>query len=132
MRHVIVAVALAATSVSASAQTAGDPAAGQKAFRVCLACHAIGPDAKNKLGPELNGVIGRKPGSVEGYSYSEALKTFGESHTWDVATLEAYLEHPKEVVPGNKMAFAGLKRPDQRADVIAYLATFKADGSPAD
>lgn len=123
------AVALLLSTPAMAQDVAGDAAAGEKTFRQCGACHAVGAGAKNKVGPELNGVIGRKPGSIEGFSYSAAMKTYGESHVWDAATLAVYLENPRKVVTGTKMAFAGLRKPEDRANVIAYLAQFNADGS---
>jgi cytochrome c len=83
--------------------------------------------AKNKVGPALNGVVGREAGKAEGYKYSDAMT--GAGLTWDEATLNEFLTKPKDKVPGTKMIFGGLKKDDQRADLIAYLKTFKADGS---
>jgi cytochrome c len=110
-------------SVPAMAQ---DVAAGEKQFAVCKACHQIGPNAKNGVGPELNGVVGRKAGSVAGYNYSTANKNSGL--TWDEATLDKYLANPQEVVKGTKMIFPGIKDEEKRKDVIAYLAQFGPDG----
>jgi len=102
----------------------GDAEAGQKIFNKCKACHVADSD-KNKVGPSLMGVVGRTPGTVEGFKYSDAMIAFGQSGAvWDEATLNAYLEKPKDVVPKTKMAFPGLKKPEERADVIAYLMTF--------
>ncbi|MCK7610645.1 c-type cytochrome [Roseibium sediminicola] len=123
----IAGTALLALSVQASAE--GDAAKGEKVFRKCKACHAVGPDAKNKVGPELNGIVGREWGAVEGYKYSNALIEMGDGKVWDVETLDAYLTKPKDVIPKGKMAFAGLKKEDDRADVIAYLAQFNAEGA---
>jgi cytochrome c len=113
--------------LTGAAHAAGDAAAGETVFKVCTACHAVGPGAVNKVGPVLNGVVGRAAGSAQGYRYSLAMKNSGI--TWDEATLAKYLASPREVVPGNKMSFAGLKKPDDIANVIAYLASFNADGS---
>lgn len=126
MMRTLLAVAMIA-AVPALAAAEGDPAKGEKVFRKCKACHSVGPGAKNKVGPELNGLVGRPAGSVEGYNYSPAMK--GSGLTWDEATLNTYLTKPKDLVPGTKMIFAGLKKDDQRADIIAYLNTFNADGS---
>ena len=117
---------LAATSVAA---LAGDAAAGAIVFKKCAICHTIGPDAVNKVGPELNGVVGRPAGSVPGYNYSQANK--GSGIVWDEATLTKYLADPRGVVPGTKMTFAGLKDETDIANVIAYLAQFGPDGLPA-
>lgn len=113
-------------STTVHAQTlVGDPVAGEKVFKKCKACHQTGPNAQDMVGPHLNGVIGRTAGTVEGYDYSDAMKAKGaEGLVWTVETLEAYLPNPKAYVPGTKMAFAGLKKDQDRADLIAYLATF--------
>lgn len=119
----LAAVLQVATSATA---TAADPAAGQKVFAVCKACHQVGEKAKNGVGPILNGVVGRPAGSVEGFKYSDAMKASGI--TWDEAALDEYLKDPKGKVPGNKMAYAGLKDDTKRANVIAYLSQIGADG----
>ena len=85
------------------------------------------PWRKNKVGPELNGLIGRKAGSVEGFNYSAAMKNSGI--TWDDATFKEYLADPKKKVPGNKMLFPGVKDETERDDLAAYLASFNADGT---
>ena len=128
MKNVLMAatVATAVAAAIAPARADGDPEAGKNVFKKCHACHNVGEGAKNSVGPELNGVVGRKAGSVEGYNYSEANK--GSGITWDVATLDVYLKDPKAKVPGTKMAFPGLPNDKDRADVIAYLGTFGPDG----
>jgi cytochrome c len=113
------AAAAALALVSSSAFAAGDPEAGAKVFNKCKACHQIGPNAKNVVGPELNGLAGRKTGSVEGYNYSDANKNSGL--TWDEATFLEYITAPQKKIPGTKMTFAGMKDPKDRTDVIAYL-----------
>lgn len=105
---------------------AADPAAGERVFRKCLACHAVGEDAQHKVGPILNGLIGRPAGSYPGYSYTDANKN--SKFVWDEATLAKYLKNPKAAIPGTKMEFAGLPRPNEIEDVIAYLKQFGADG----
>ena len=108
------------------AQAAGDAATGEKVFKNCAACHAVGPDAKNKVGPVLNGVIRRTAGTLPGFTYSDAMIAAGQSGVvWTDEELNIYLTNPKELVPGTKMSFPGLKKDDERADVIAYLETFK-------
>ncbi|WP_435311590.1 c-type cytochrome [Primorskyibacter sedentarius] len=103
----------------------GDVAKGEKVFRKCKACHAVGDDAKNRVGPMLNGIVGRQIAEVEEFSYSDALKDMGaEGKVWDAAELAAFLEKPRDYAKGTKMSFAGLRKEDDRADVIAYLATF--------
>jgi cytochrome c len=107
----------------------GDAEKGKIVFKKCLACHRIGPGAGTLVGPELNGIIGRKAASIEGYSYSKAMRNSGV--TWDEATLTQYLRGPRAMIPGINMTFPGLPKDQDIADVIAYLKTFKADGSPA-
>ncbi len=120
-------VVTAAWAGSAAGALAGDAAAGETIFtQKCKVCHQIGEGAKNFVGPELNGLIGRKNGSVPNYNYSEADKTSGI--TWDEATLKEYLLSPKAKIPGTKMIFAGLPKEDDRDNLIAYLAQFDADG----
>lgn len=109
---------------------AGDAAAGKKAFRKCQACHAVGEDAQNKAGPILNDVVGRPVAAVDGFGYSDALIKLGEAgDTWTPEALDAFLTKPRDYVPGTKMSFAGLRKEEDRADVIAYLMTFSDGGS---
>lgn len=105
------------------AQADGDVVKGEQVFKKCMACHAIN-DKTNKVGPHLVGIVGRPVASVEGYKYSESMKAHAAtSAVWDEAALNAYLENPKAIVPKSKMAFAGLKKEDERADLIAFLKT---------
>ena len=120
----ILAAALAASAVAAAA--AGELGAGEIAFKACRICHQIGESARNFVGPELNGVLGRKAGSVPGYNYSDANKHSGV--VWDEATLAKYLRKPREVVPGTKMAFPGFDSDSDIANVISYLKQFGPDG----
>ena len=122
----LVAGLVAGFAGSAMAQ---DAAAGEKVFIKCKACHQIGEGAKNAVGPVLNGVIGRKSGSVEGYNYSDANK--GSGLTWDEATFKEYIKDPKAKVPGTKMAFAGIKNDQEINDLFAYLKSFDASGKKA-
>ena len=93
-------------------------------FKKCKACHTVEP-GKKKIGPSLHGIIGKTAGTVEGFKYSKAMIAYGTAGTvWDDHTLSAYLEAPRKVVKGTKMAFPGLKKPEDRADVIAYLQQF--------
>jgi cytochrome c len=96
----------------------GDPEQGEKVFARCKACHVVDKE-QNRVGPHLVGIIGRPAGSVEGFKYSDAMKNSGK--TWDEATIAEYLKNPKAFIPGNKMAFAGLKKEEEVANVIAYL-----------
>ena len=114
----IVALLTFATSTAIAA----DVEAGKVAFKKCALCHTTEP-GKNKIGPSLFGVVGRKAGSVDNFSYSEAMKNF--DHTWDAETLDTYLADPRAVVPGTKMIFPGIKDKTEREDVIAYLETLK-------
>ena len=126
-RKYIYLVVTAAWAGSAAGALAGDAAAGETIFtQKCKVCHQIGEGAKNFVGPELNGLIGRKIGSVPNYNYSEADKESGI--TWDEAELKKYLLNPKADIPGTKMIFAGLPKEDDRDNLIAYLAQFDADG----
>ena len=121
---VVAAVALAASVAAGQAQ---DVAAGEQSFKKCLPCHAIGPGAKNKVGPVLNGLDGRKSGTVEGFSYSDANKNSGI--TWSEATFKDYIKDPRAKIPGTKMVFPGIKNEKEVANLWAYLNLFKADGS---
>lgn len=122
-RFALGAFGLLALSGSALAQ---DAAAGEKVFLQCRACHQVGETAKNAVGPVLNGLFGRKAGSVEGYNYSAANKSSGL--TWDEATFREYIRDPKAKVPGTKMVFAGIKDEQKVTDLIAYLKQFDATG----
>jgi len=116
-KRVQAAVVLAIIATS-PALAEGDAAAGEKVYKKCKTCHSL-EAGKNKLGPNLAGIFGRQAGSVEGFKYSAAMASSGI--VWDEATLDAFLAKPKDVVPKTKMAFAGLKKEDQRHDLITYL-----------
>jgi cytochrome c len=122
-----IVLAAALVAASAAAAVAQDLAAGEQSFRKCLPCHAVGDDAKNKVGPVLNGLEGRKSGTIDGYSYSDANKNSGI--TWSEATFKDYIQDPRAKIPGTKMIFAGIKNEKEKTDLWAYLAQFKADGS---
>ncbi|MGJ0505743.1 MAG: cytochrome c-554 [Methylocystis sp.] len=117
-------VAFAASAGQAFA--AGDAAAGEKVFAKCKACHQVGEGAKNAVAPELNGLNGRKAGSVEGYNYSEPMKTSGI--TWDEASFKEFIKNPKAKVPGTKMIFQGLASDGDQENVWAYLSQYNAEG----
>ena len=95
------------------------------AVKQCVACHDITQDKQNRVGPPLWGVYGKSPGWVEGYQYSEAHLSKKGSVTWDEATLDAYMQDPKAVIPGNKMVYAGLKKEKQRKNLIEFLKSLK-------
>lgn len=100
---------------------AQDAEHGKNVFKACAACHET--DHANRVGPGLEGIIGRTAGTVPGFRYSNAMKKSGI--VWDTKILDAYLESPQKVVPGNRMPYAGLNNPMDRADLVAYLATLK-------
>lgn len=126
MRVMMFATVLALVGTTIGQAQAQDAAAGEKVFAVCKACHQIGETAKNGVGPELNGLIGRHSGSVAGYNYSAANKNSGL--TWDEVTFREYIKDPKAKVPGTKMVFAGLKDEKKIDDLIAFLKQFDASG----
>jgi cytochrome c len=104
-----------------TAMANGDAVAGEKVFKKCMACHTV-TDKTNKVGPHLVGVVGRKVAVVEGYKYSDSMKEYGATGAvWDEVSLDAYLENPKATVLKTKMAFAGLKKEDERQNLIAFL-----------
>lgn len=100
------------------AELGGDAEKGAKVYRKCKTCHVIDSE-KNRAGPHQVGIIGRPAGVVDGFKYSKAMAESGL--VWDVATIDGYLENPRKFLPGNKMAFPGLKKEQDRKDVIAYL-----------
>ncbi|NBN64513.1 c-type cytochrome [Pannonibacter tanglangensis] len=129
MMKLSIAAGLALMALTTVSHAAGDIAEGEKAFKKCAACHAVGPDAKNKVGPVLNGIVGRPIASIADFKYSPAMTEFGAGKVWDEANLTGYLADPKGFVPKNKMAFVGLKKEEELKGVIAYLAQYNADGS---
>jgi cytochrome c len=120
---VLASVIVIASSASAFAQ---DLTAGENSFKKCLPCHRVGEGAKNLVGPELNGLEGRKSGSAEGYSYTEANKNSGI--TWDEAVFKEYITNPRAKIPGTKMVFAGISSENERNNLWAYLKQFDATG----
>jgi cytochrome c len=115
-----------ASSATMSAALAQDAAAGKASFNKCMACHAIGEGAKNKVGPELNGLDGRKSGSAPDYNYSDANKNSGI--TWNEAEFKDYIKDPKAKIPGTKMAFAGVKNEKEVNDLWAFISQYDKDG----
>lgn len=121
LKQTVFAALASAILFAVPAHAEGDAAAGEKVFNQCKACHDV-EKGVNKVGPTLKGVVGRKAASVADYKYSEAMMAKGaEGLVWDEANLTAYLPNPKAFVPKTKMAFAGLKKPEDVANVIAYL-----------
>jgi len=109
-------------ALTAGPAMAADVEAGKTAFKKCALCHTT-EAGKNKIGPSLFGIVGRKSASLDGFNYSEGMKKF--DHTWDEATLDEYLADPRATIPGTKMIFPGIKDKAERDDVIAYLETLK-------
>ncbi len=128
LKTFIAAICLIGLPMMGSAD--GDVAKGEKVFRKCKACHAIGEGAKNKVGPVLNGVVDRQIATTEGFKYSAALTELGaEGQTWTAEDLAAFLEKPRNYAKGTKMSFAGLRKEADRQNIIAYLASFPEGGS---
>lgn len=124
LRHVFsLAAVTLAMAMAPAAQAAGDPAKGKVTFMQCAACHKADASGKNGIGPNLWKVVGRKSGTLPGFAYSPAMKAAGR--VWTDATLDPYLAAPATALPGNRMPYAGLKNPADRANVIAYLRTLK-------
>jgi cytochrome c len=120
------ALMILTVTATASSAMAQDVAAGKSSFNKCLACHAIGEGAKNKVGPELNGLDGRHSGSAPDYNYSDANKNSGI--TWNEAQFKEYIKDPKAKIPGTKMAFAGIKNENEVNNLWAYVSQFDKDG----
>ncbi len=130
-KSLVLAAAIGAMAQTAPAQVLGDAENGKVLYRQCVGCHAIGEGAKNKVGPQLNGIFGRTAASVDGFRYSDAFQRAGaKGLEWHAEELHVFLERPKQLVPGTRMSFRGFKDPDDRADVIAYLRLFS--DSPSD
>lgn len=109
----------------------GDPENGAKVFRKCTGCHQVGPEATNRSGPHLNNIFGRKAGALDGFRYSKAMqRASADGLIWDLEHLDAYIENPRALVSGTRMSFRGVKDPQDRHDVLAYLRRFTA--SPQD
>jgi cytochrome c len=124
---ILSALVVIASTAATSAAFAQDVAAGKSSFNKCLACHAIGEGAKNKIGPELNGLDGRKAGTAEGFSYSDANKNSGI--TWNEAEFKDYIKDPKAKIPGTKMIFAGIKNEKEVDDLWAFISQYDKDGN---
>ncbi len=124
--HATAAIVVCTLSLVSIAHAAGDAAAGEQSFKKCLPCHSIGPGAKNKVGPELNGLDGRKTGTAPNYNYSSANKNSGL--TWNKETFEKYISDPRAMIPGTKMIFPGIKSDNERDNLWAYISQFGPEG----
>ena len=130
LRHAVAALLAVVTTGPGMADDFGAPEDGAKVFRKCQACHAVGPEAFNRTGPHLNDLFGRRAGALDGFDYSAGLVRMGnDGLMWDFASLDAYLENPKAFASDTRMNFAGLKAPEDRADVLAFLRQYS--DSPA-
>jgi cytochrome c len=123
---ILSALVVVTSLIAASGARAQDADAGKTSFNKCMACHAVGEGAKNKVGPVLNGLDGRKSGTVEGYSYSEANKNSGI--TWNKEQFLDYIKDPKAKIPGTKMVFAGIKNEKEANDLWAFISQYDKDG----
>ncbi|WP_349367482.1 cytochrome c family protein [Salinarimonas sp.] len=119
------AALFAAPHVALAQDAAGDPEAGQRTFNQCRACHQVGENARNLVGPVLNDLFGREAASVESYNYSQAMQNYDV--TWTHDTFRTYIKDPRGEVPGTKMVYAGLKDDEKITDLIAYLEQFDDD-----
>ena len=125
-RSLMMAAALGAAVAAATPAIAADTEAGEKVFKKCKACHTIEPGGKNKIGPNLAGIFGRPAASVDGFKYSKALR--GSEIVWDDTSIAEWLANPRAMIKGNKMAFPGLRKEDDIANVIAYMHASGGDG----
>jgi len=106
----------------------GDAGNGQDLFRACSACHEVGVGARNSVGPVLNDIVGRRAASRDRYSYSRGMReAAADGLVWSVETLDGYIENPRAYLRGTRMAYSGLRDPQERQDLIAYLKTLKFD-----
>ena len=121
-----ISITIVVLAASAGAAVAGDVAAGETTFKKCMPCHSIGEAGKNMVGPVLNGLKGRKSGSVTDYNYSDANKTSGI--VWDEATFKDYIKDPKAKIPRTKMIFPGIKNEKDAEDLWSFLEQFGSDG----
>ncbi|MBS0125345.1 c-type cytochrome [Thetidibacter halocola] len=136
MRALVAAVMIALAPAGAAlaqdkAELIGDASRGEEAFRQCRGCHQVGPGAENRVGPHLNGIFGRRAGSIEGFDYSDGMdRAHADGMVWTIERLDAYLENPRALVSGTRMSFRGIKDAQERHDVMAYLRRYSA--SPRD
>ena len=126
MRTLLLTMTAVALAASTGASLAQDLAAGETSFKKCMPCHDIGEDAKNKVGPELNGIDGRKSGTAPDFNYSDANKNSGI--TWNKEQFLEYIKDPKAKIPGTKMVFAGIKTEKEANDLWAFISQYDKDG----
>lgn len=125
-------VAVSLFAMGAAAEISGDPERGQQVYKKCSSCHMVGPKARKRVGPVLNNILSARAGASAEFRYSKAMEAAGdEGLHWTPETLDSFLEAPKAVIPKTKMSFRGLKNAADRADVIAYLATFSGGSMAA-
>ncbi len=125
------ALATVLATVGATASFPQDIEAGERVFRKCKACHQVGENAKNRVGPHLNDVFGRTAGTIDGFRYSKVMVAAGEDGLiWDASTMDAFIERPRSFMKGSRMSFPGLKKADDRSNLIAYLKAFSSVGEP--
>ena len=130
MRRVSAFVVAVCLAQAASAQELGDAVRGEDLFAKCSGCHMVGPNAKNRVGPHLNGIFGRAAGALEDFRYSKAMSRAGDKGLeWHLEELDAFVANPKAIMPGTRMSFRGFDAPEDRADVLAFLRQFS--DSPA-
>lgn len=122
LRPLLASMTLFLAASAAAQEAGGDPAAGQRVFNQCRACHTVDAGGRAGVGPNLHGVVGRRAGSIDGFRYSPSMRQRAEGGlTWTEDNLRAYLRNPKEVVPAGTMSFPGLRNDQQLNDLIAYL-----------
>ncbi len=114
--------------IAATALANGDPESGERVFRKCRACHEVGVGAESKTGPPLNNIVGSQMAQFEGFNYSKSLDEMGaDGMIWSVENLDAFLANPRDFAERSKMTFAGLRREQERKDIIAYLASISEE-----
>lgn len=130
IKNIILALTMVMAAPQAQAAHSGDADRGETVFKKCKACHRVGAGATNRVGPQLNGIFGRPAGSIEDFRYSKGLERMGnDGLIWTFETLDAYIENPKALVSKTRMNFKGLKKHEDRDDLLAYLRTFSDDPS---
>jgi len=128
IRVLIAAGLLATTASTAAANEFGDPEAGAKVFDDCKSCHSVGQGAKDRVGPQLNGIFGRRAGSVDGFRYSSGLERMGKDGLiWDFTLLDRYVQNPKAFASDTRMNYRGLKDEGDRANLLAFLRQYSDD-----